>query len=225
MQIAFKGKPITKLACGAEFSMIVDCAGAIFSFGFPQYGQLGHNTEGKYFASGNKLAYKCEYAPRRIAFFIEKTRDNHVVPVEGVKIVDVACGLNHTVAIDDKNRCFSWGFGGYGRLGHSEAKDEMVPRLLKVFGDNRGPKQVWCGSTFSLAVDVHGLLFFWGQAKMSGEATMYPKNVQDLNGWKIRSVGCANKSIVVVADESVISWGPSPTYGMFTSLSIVTICL
>ena len=42
---------------------------------------------------------------------------------------------------------------------------------------------------------------------------MYPKHIQDLNGWNVRSVGCANKSIVVAADDSVISWGPSPTFG------------
>lgn len=42
---------------------------------------------------------------------------------------------------------------------------------------------------------------------------MYPKPVQDLAGWNIRSVGCANKSIVICADESVISYGPSPTFG------------
>jgi len=42
---------------------------------------------------------------------------------------------------------------------------------------------------------------------------MYPKNVQDLCGWNVRSVACSNRSIVVAADSTVISWGPSPTYG------------
>lgn len=213
-RVAHKGKPIVKVACGAEFSLIADCAGNLFSFGFPQYGQLGHNTEAKYFASGNKLAYRCEYSPRKVALFIEKTRDGHTVPIGDVRVVDIACGINHSLALDDKNRVFSWGFGGYGRLGHTETKDEMMPRLIKVFDSlNRGVKGIWCGGTFSMALDIHNLLYFWGQAKTSGEATMYPKNVQDLNGWNIRSVGCANRSIVIVADESVISWGPSPTYG------------
>lgn len=194
--------------------MIVDCNGNLFSFGFPQYGQLGHNTEAKYFASGNKLAYKCEYKPRKVLLFIEKSRDGHVTPVQDVRITDVACGINHSLAVDDKLRCFSWGFGGYGRLGHSETKDEMMPRLIKTFENmSRGVKGIWCGGTFSLALDQHSLLYFWGQSKTSGEATMYPKNVQDLNGWNIRSVACANRSIVLTADESVISWGPSPTYG------------
>ena len=72
---------------------------------------------------------------------------------------------------------------------------------------------MFAGSTFSIALDESGLLYFWGQSKSSGEATMYPKNIQDLCGWNIRHVACANKSIVVLADNSVISWGPSPTYG------------
>lgn len=42
---------------------------------------------------------------------------------------------------------------------------------------------------------------------------MYPKPVQDLSGWNIRTIGCANKSIVLAADESTISYGPSPTFG------------
>lgn len=33
--------PIVKLGCGAEFSMILDCNGALHSFGLPEYGQLG----------------------------------------------------------------------------------------------------------------------------------------------------------------------------------------
>jgi hypothetical protein len=30
----------------------------------------------------------------------------------------------------------------------------------------------------------------WGQQKPAGEASMYPKLVQDLSGWRIRSIGC-----------------------------------
>lgn len=61
------------------------------------------------------------------------------------------------MAIDSKKRCFSWGFGGYGRLGHAEQKDEMVPRLIKSFdGPNRGVKKVFAGGTYSMAVNEFG---------------------------------------------------------------------
>lgn len=217
-RIAFKeNKRIVKIACGAEFSMIVDVDGRLYSFGHPEHGQLGHNSEGKYFTSGNKYAFHCEYQPRRIVTYIEKSREGHVTPVDDVQIVDIACGTNHTLAIDKKHRCYSWGFAGYHRLGHSETKNELVPRSIKVFdsppSSGRGAARVFAGATHSMALDMNGLLYFWGQNKSSGEATMYPKNVPDLCGWKINAVACANRSIFVIADETCISWGPSPTYG------------
>lgn len=218
VRIAFReNKRVVKVACGAEFSMIVDEDGRLYSFGHPEYGQLGHNSEGKYFTSGNKYAFHCEYQPRRIVTYIEKSREGHVSPAEDVSIVDVACGTNHTLAVDTKHRCFSWGFAGYHRLGHSETKNEMVPRSIRLFdvpaSTGRGCAKVFAGATFSMALDLNGLLYFWGQNKSSGEATMYPKNVQDLCGWRISSVACANRSIFIVAEDTCISWGPSPTYG------------
>ena len=194
--------------------MIVDVLGNLYTFGSPEYGQLGHNSEGKYFTTGNKIAFQCETTPRKIVLFVEKQRDGHSIPVDDVIIKEVSAGVNHALAIDSKKRCFSWGFAGYGRLGHSETKNEMIPRNIKSFDyAKRGAVKICCGSTSSLAVDESGLLYFWGQTKSSGEATMYPKAVQDLSGWNIRSLSHANKSIVVCADNSVISWGPSPTYG------------
>lgn len=42
---------------------------------------------------------------------------------------------------------------------------------------------------------------------------MYPKPVQDLAGWNITSIGTGYTSIVISADDSLIAWGASPTYG------------
>ena len=41
LQISYKGPPIRKVACGADFSFIVDIKGHAYSFGCPEYGQLG----------------------------------------------------------------------------------------------------------------------------------------------------------------------------------------
>ncbi|XP_047496830.1 protein RCC2-like [Penaeus chinensis] len=212
-RIDFKESKVQKVACGAEFSMIVDRKGYLYSFGLPEYGQLGHNTDGKFFITSNKLSYQHERTPRRVPIFVERSKDGHPTPVTDVQIVDIACGSNHTVALDARKRAFSWGFGGYGRLGHAEPKDEYIPRLIKFFdGHNRGVERIYCGSTFTIAVSAMGI-FLWGQTKRTGEANMYPKPLQDLCGWDVRSVGCSITSIVVAADESVIAWGPSPTYG------------
>lgn len=213
-RINYKGPPIRKIACGAEFSMMGDIRGNLYSYGCPEYGQLGHNTDGKYFVTSNKLSFKCEMSPRKVNVWIEKSRDGRITPILDVEVRDICCGVNHTTILDSKKRIFSWGFGGYGRLGHAEPKDEMVPRLLKFFdGPNRGAAMIASGSTFTFATTEYGALYLWGQTKATGEAAMYPKLVQDLSGWRIRSIGCCNRSIVVAADESLVSWGPSPTYG------------
>ncbi|XP_076028928.1 protein RCC2 homolog [Oratosquilla oratoria] len=212
-RISFKDAKIKKVACGGEFSVILDTNGYLYSFGLPEYGQLGHNTDGKYFLTSTKLTYHFEVAPRRIPIFVERGKDGHPTPVTNVQIIDVACGMNHTVAVDSQKRCYSWGFGGYGRLGHAEQKDEYIPRIIKFFdGPNRGILRVFCGATFTVGLGEQGV-FLWGQTKRTGEANMYPKPVQDLYGWDVRSVGCSTTSVVVAADDSVISWGPSPTYG------------
>ena len=82
---------------------------------------------------------------------------------------------------------------------------------------NRNPRmaatQICAGATCSYALTRGGQMFFWGRTKSSGEATMYPKPVYDLNGWNIRSFCCGSNSTFVAADDAVISWGPSPTYG------------
>lgn len=213
-KVKYSGPPIVKVGCGAEFSMILDIKGGLHSFGSPEYGALGHNTDGKYFITNTKMAFHFEKVPKRIVLYIERAKDGHVTPLDRVEITDFSCGHYHTVAIDSKNRAFSWGFGGIGRLGHNEQRDELVPRLIKFLEPpSRGVRAVYCGSTYSIAINVHGSALMFGQTKRTGEANMYPKPIQDLSGWEIRCVGCSQTSVVVAADDSVIAWGASPTFG------------
>lgn len=212
--INYRGPPIVRIGCGAEFSVILDVKGNLHTFGLPEYGQLGHNTDAKYFVNANKLSFHFETSPKKIVLYIEKSKEGHVTPIDNVQIVDFACGNNHTVAIDSKKRVFSWGFGGFGRLGHSEQKDEMVPRLNKFFEiQGRGARSVYCGATYSLVVNELGVLFLIGQNKKTGEANMYPKPVNDLQGWNITDIGCSQTSVMISADDTLIAWGASPTYG------------
>ncbi|XP_039250913.1 protein RCC2-like [Styela clava] len=207
---------VVDISCGGEFSMIVDIDGYVYSFGCPEYGQLGNNTDGKYFVASNKLSFDSVSSPFRIPLWREKTRSGQVIPVQDVKVIKVECGNNHTIALDSKKRIFTWGFGGYGRLGHSEQKDEQTPRLVEAFNrENRGATRIFAGSTFSLAINESGMTMFWGlQGTISSrETTMYPKPVQDLTGWNVKSLGCGSRHIAVSADDNVIVWGIGTSSG------------
>lgn len=41
MQIDYNGAPIVQIGCGGDFSAILDIDGNLYTFGFPEYGQLG----------------------------------------------------------------------------------------------------------------------------------------------------------------------------------------
>eukprot|EP00045_Choanoeca_perplexa_P015569 m.197804 g.197804 ORF g.197804 m.197804 type:complete len:458 (-) comp17027_c0_seq1:75-1448(-) len=207
-------EPIKKVACGGEFSMLLTVSGKVLAFGHPEYMQLGDNADGKFFITASKLSYRWTHHPKEITTWCEKGKDGKAVMVEDVVITDIACGQNHTVVIDSKKRVFTWGFGGYGRLGHSTSKDEGLPRLIALFNhEGQGAVAVAAGSKCCLVVTEAGQLYFWGQIKASGEATMYPKPVYDLSGWTLDCVASGYKHIAVAGESKVITWGPSPCHG------------
>ena len=47
-----------------------------------------------------------------------------------LKLVQIAVGYNHTVAVASDGGVWTWGFGGYGRLGH---KVQQVRTLAFCF--------------------------------------------------------------------------------------------
>ncbi|XP_016451521.2 uncharacterized protein LOC107776184 isoform X1 [Nicotiana tabacum] len=197
--------------CGAEFTVwLTSVEGAsILTAGLPQYGQLGHGTDNEYNTkdSSVKLAYEAQPRPRAIAAF------------SGETIVKVACGTNHTVAVDKNGYVYTWGFGGYGRLGHREQKDglghreqkdEWTPRRVDVFTrQNVLPPNavVSAGSANSACTAGGGQLYMWGKVKNSGDDWMYPKPLLDLSGWNLRCMDSGHMHHFVGADSSCISWG------------------
>jgi len=214
--INYQGPEIVDVSCGAEFSMILDVEGGVWSFGHPENGTLGHNDDGKFMAKANKVDFRYEYSPLKIPLFVEKdSKSKDITPLPTPKIVKICCGPNHTIAIDENHKAFSWGFGGYGRLGHAETGDELVPRLIGLFNTkNRGIRDVVCGNAFNLAIsEIAGMVQMWGIYAPNKEANMYPKPVQDLSGWNVRHLACNTKGWLAVADDQVIGCMGSPCVG------------
>ncbi|TKY75226.1 RCC protein [Spatholobus suberectus] len=188
-------------ACGGDFTVWLSSieGASILTAGLPQYGQLGHGTDNEYNSkdSSVRLVYEPQPRPRAIA------------ALAGETIVKVACGTNHTVIIVDYLVC-RWGFGGYGRLGHREQKDEWVPRRVDVF-QNRNvlppDAVISAGSVNSSCTAGGGQLYMWGKLKNTGDDWMYPKPLMDLSGWNIRCMDSGNMHHFVGADSSCISWG------------------
>ncbi len=81
--------------------------------------------------------------------------------VESLKnIVEISCGMNHTLALDKDGKVWSWGYNhvmGEGVLGHGDMKDrglpEVIPGLPKIV-------EVKAGYNYSLMLDENGKV--WG---------------------------------------------------------------
>ena len=199
----------TKLACGGEFTMWVS-NGKLYSAGLPQYGQLGHGTDNCYNMSDSsvKMVFEPQPIPKLIAVLAEKT------------ITQLACGHNHTVVVASDGGVWTWGFGGYGRLGHKVQQDEMKPRLVETLTPPRMPvlpdAVVAAGSTSTFCTMIGNMMCAWGKLKPSGDNMMYPTPMQDLAGWNIHSFACGATTFAAAAtygsEKSTITWGHSGGY-------------
>jgi alpha-tubulin suppressor-like RCC1 family protein len=212
-------KHVTQVAAGRAHSLLLTAARETYAFGCPEYGQLGNDTDGKILERAGKVTFLNETSPIVVEALV------------GVPIDAVACGANHSVAVDEEGKVYTWGFAGYGRLGHGDNKDLHVPKMLEFFANEQKPRppsipafmwrspqprraqHVACGQTATYLVDLNGALYMWGITKRAGEAFMRPTVVEDVSGWTCRSVACGNTSTIVAAEESLITWGSSPTYG------------
>lgn len=68
------------------------------------------------------------------------------------KIIQVACGQQHSLALTNDGKVYSWGLGVFGQLGHSRLSDEASPTLIQHLEGYR-IVQVACGAHHSLVRD------------------------------------------------------------------------
>ncbi|KAI9145837.1 regulator of chromosome condensation 1/beta-lactamase-inhibitor protein II [Paraphysoderma sedebokerense] len=206
---------VKKVACGGQFSLILTESGNIWAFGSPAYGQLGQNDDGQRIVSAGRVELDYKSSPVQIGGILKNK-----------KIIDIACGDNHSLALDSDGAIYSWGRGDDGRLGHRDQVNQLVPKLVEELATdsrNVGVKSIACGEGISLAVSGMGQIFIWGKYRKT-DANMYPKPIFDLMGWTIRSFAAGKVGIMISAEYhpsnkslpselEVISWGQGIVHG------------
>ncbi|CAO2831173.1 unnamed protein product [Amaranthus hypochondriacus] len=86
--------------------------------------------------------------------------------LEDVRLVQIACGGYHSLALTEDGKVLSWGHGGHGQLGHSSNQNQKVPTVIEALADER-VISIACGGSSSAAVTETGKLYMWGNAKDS----------------------------------------------------------
>ena len=97
---------IVRVACGGH-TCALSAHGELFTFGNGKHGQLGHGDA------------RPEAAPRRVA------RLRHA------RVLGIACGDFHTLALADDGYVYTWGAGAFGELGHGDPAHRSEPRRLE----------------------------------------------------------------------------------------------
>jgi alpha-tubulin suppressor-like RCC1 family protein len=145
-----RGARIVMAACGARHSVVVSAEGRAWTFGDGAYGCQGLND-----GQDNLLL---------------RTRDRLVPTLltaevfEHSKIVTVAAGGFHTMAVGVDGALWAWGRGSSGQLGLGDTNDRLAPTLVgaeEVFGGSQ-VRTISCGDEHTLAVTEAGELWAWG---------------------------------------------------------------
>ncbi|XP_022653995.1 probable E3 ubiquitin-protein ligase HERC4 isoform X2 [Varroa destructor] len=182
---------IEQVASGRNHTLILSESGQVYSCGSNSHGQLGRPEVG---------VRKPE---------IITTLYQH-------KIVQVACGEQHSMALSEAGQVFVWGANNNGQLGDPEAKDAENrghPRIVKKLGSSA--VQIASGSNHCLALANNGTVFAWGSNQCgqlglgtAGNYVSTPQDVLSLQGVPLSQIVCGGQhSMVLSKSGTLLVWG------------------
>jgi alpha-tubulin suppressor-like RCC1 family protein len=130
---------IVKVAAGNEFSICCDKDGRLYSCGSKENGQTGLGKTGERIETAGKLTFDFVHT-----FLMHQTGE-----IFGQKVIDVSCGAVHGACLTDAGTVYTWGCGGFGRLGHKNVEEQLLPTKVAFFGDrpDRKCRLVACGAS------------------------------------------------------------------------------
>jgi len=89
------------------------------------------------------------------------TNDSILIPSE--KVVDIACGAIHTIALTNMNRVLSCGNGSYYSLGHGNRENLTQFKSIDCFTDNNIKiVKIAAGMNHSGCISDKGKVYLWG---------------------------------------------------------------
>lgn len=139
--------------------------------------------------------------------------------LQGKKILRVACGSHHSMALSQEGEIFAWGQNNCGQVGSGSTTNQPTPRKVVAVIGNKMALSIACGQTSSMALLENGEVYGWGyngngQLGLGNNVNQpNPCRVQQLQGVIISQLVCGYAHTLALSDEgSLFSWGAN-SYG------------
>lgn len=206
----FEGN-VSKVAMGPRQTAVVTNDGSLYTFGYDTRGNLGLNNSGMVILK-----------PTLVPFFSNNN----------LKVADVSCGKDHTIALTTSGDVYTWGNGGSGNflrnlidppvgpLGLGVCSDRLVPTLLHNLKDLPSIQSIVAGDGYSFALNNNYDLYNWGAGRRGvfadGHYHDYKvptlndaiKEIREHDGIKVKSIKSRNHSTIALFDDgSLWAWG------------------
>ncbi|XP_063237913.1 probable E3 ubiquitin-protein ligase HERC4 [Bacillus rossius redtenbacheri] len=234
-----KATEIKQVACGSHHTALLTSGGELYTCGNNDYGQLGHNKACKkpeHVSSleaysiaavacggahtlalnewGQLFSWGSNHSGQLGAGSGEVSDTPRIVKtIASCCVVQVACGLNHSLALTNKGELFAWGCNRYGQLGLNSSSSETRPRLVKALA-GVPLALVACGSNHSFAVSKSGAVFGWGKNEYGQVGTGDNRNkpvpflLNTLRSCRVKYVACGEDfSVFLTKDGGVFTCG------------------
>jgi len=199
---------VVQIVGGAHHTLALTNAGGVWAWGDQTQGQLGN---GVVKSPSNNLAHI-------LTTPVEITRN-----FTGSRIIRLAAGSNHNLALDSEGQVWAWGSSAYGQLGLGNTIRQTKP--VKVAASLLGGSRIVgiaCSSFSSFAVSESGVVWAWGNNERGalGDGTFTsrssPVTVLDamtgsphsFRGEKITQITAGSDQVFVLTIEGNLwTWG------------------
>ncbi|KAK4238342.1 putative regulator of chromosome condensation protein [Achaetomium macrosporum] len=139
------------------------------------------------------------------------------------KIKQLAAGLNHVLALDEKNKIYAWGAGQQAQLARRLLeRDDLAALYPTGIGSLPGrakAEKLACGSYHSFVIDSKGRAIGWGlnnyaelgvedEAGQDGGYVMRPQLIKSLEQYEIADIaGGEHHSLACTKQGELLTWG------------------
>jgi alpha-tubulin suppressor-like RCC1 family protein len=184
---------VIAVSAGTFHSMALTSAGAVYTCGRNNFGQLGNGTT------------------------TDSSTPVAVTLPGGATATAVAANEYHSLALTSAGAVYAWGRNAFGELGNGTTTDSFTPVAIAVPGT---VTQIAAGWAFNLALTSSGAVYAWGfngdgelgTTSSDSCSTLHPcaktPVAVSLGGATVKAIAAGwDHSLAIASDDTVLAWG------------------